>query len=269
MEKAHFFYDARQDVNLRSSPFASPGSLAVPGRVVTERLSRFVQSRRQDQRPLFLYVNLQDTHFPYQHYDMDPLVTNSSLSRSEIKPANRAKVLETYLNAAANVDAYAGRIVDILEKNLDGDLALLIVSDHGESLFDDGLLGHGLDLSDQQMRILMIVKGFPARIEEPMGQDEIRATIQKALGLSPEQHSSPERMLIKGKRVFQNIGTLARPSRIAWRSEAEVWEADLVHLRQRKNAEPWAELGSAKDEDLFRDLVYYWESLQHLRPSSP
>ena len=269
MEKADFFYDARQDMDLRTSPFATPASLAVPGRVVTERLSRFVISRSHDPRPLFLYINLQDTHFPYHHYGMDPLLTSSPLSRSEINRANQTKVLETYLNAAANVDAHVGRIVGLLEKNLDGELAVLVVSDHGESLFDDGVLGHGLNLSDHQMRILMIANGFPAKIEEPMGQDEIRAMIQKALALSPEQHGSPERMLVKGKRIFQNIGSLASPSRIGWRSASEQWEADLVRLRQRKNAGPWAKLGSTQDQEAFRDLVYYWESLQQLLLKTP
>lgn len=265
MNGVDHFYDARRDIERRSSPFTTPGSLAVPGRVVTERLGRFLQDRKDDPRPLFVYVNLQDAHFPYQHYDTKPLIVNSFLPRSEMKPKNRKALLETYLNAAANTDAYVGKIITKLQQNLKGDLAILAVSDHGESLFEEGILGHGIKMEDRQFRILFIAKGFPARIEEPIGQSDIREMIQEALSVPDDQVQPPKRLISPDeKRVFQYIGSLSRPSRIAWLDRKDRWEVDLRNLRQRRNSDPWSPLGTNPDGRIFRDLVFHWEALQKL-----
>lgn len=262
LERADHFYDARRDVDRRSSLFITPGSLTVPGEVVLERLSSFIKERQSDPRPLFLYINLQDTHFPYQHYAMRPLLTKSPLPRSKISPKQRERLVETYLNAVANVDAIVGEIMSRLEESLEGELALVLIADHGESLFDDDFLGHGHHLTDSQMRIPLIVKGFPARIEEPIGQDEIRAMIHQALSVPPGPERRPERIGIKGKKVFQYLGEVSRPSQISWAGQNERWTVDLRHFLERQNTGPWRELGATPDEGNFRELVHYWEALQ-------
>jgi len=65
--------------------FTTPGSLALPYEVNGERVSEFL-AKRETSRPLFLYVNFHDTHFPYHHRWIRPLVNDSVLPRAEIRP---------------------------------------------------------------------------------------------------------------------------------------------------------------------------------------
>ena len=164
------FYDARQDVGRRTNPFTSPGSLTVPAEVVLERLTVFLSNRTTPNRPLFLYINFQDLHFPYHHYAVKPTLHPKPLRRSQINTKNSPELINTYLNTAAYVDANVGVLIARLKKYLGDEIALVVLADHGESLFDDSFLGHGHHLTDIQMRIPIIVNGFPALLEEPMGQ---------------------------------------------------------------------------------------------------
>jgi hypothetical protein len=269
-ERVNHFYDARRDIDRRSSIFTTPASLTLPGVVVLERFREFLEERKGAARPLFVYINLQDAHFPYHHYAIKPLLTKSPLSRSEIKPENRKRVFQTYLNTVANVDAVVGEIMALVEGALQGEVALLAVADHGQSLFDDGFLGHGHHLTDTQTRIPLIVKGFPARIEEPIGLDEIRGMIHRALAFPREKDRRPVRIEVEGKRVFQYIGTVCRPARIGWVGRDERWTVDLQRSLERKDSGPWWRLGTDRDTGTFRDLVHYWEALQllHLQSKS-
>jgi hypothetical protein len=59
-------FDARSAAAERYSSFSTAGSLAVPYTVVLNRVQAFL-AHRDARRPLFLYVNFHDTHFPYHH----------------------------------------------------------------------------------------------------------------------------------------------------------------------------------------------------------
>ena len=84
-DRADVAYDARQDRDRRYSDFSTAGSLAVPFNVVLERVGAFLDGRRSD-RPLFLYVNFHDTHFPY-HHRSDPAPHRSTIvQQSRIAP---------------------------------------------------------------------------------------------------------------------------------------------------------------------------------------
>ncbi len=264
MERVDFFYDARQDKKDRSYPFASAASLTVPGKIVHKRLASFLEQRRDKDRPLFLYVNLQDAHFPYHHYAMEPILTKSLIARSEIRPKNSKAVELTYLNAIANVDAVLNKMLTTLEKEIQGELAVIVVADHGESLFDHGFLGHGHTLNDIQTHIPLIVKGIPAVIEEPFGQTDIRTMILKALSLPPAAGRKPRRIDVAGKKVFQYIGTIARPLKIGWVDFDNRWSIDLRNFQKSFNNEPWKKQYTGTDTTEFSSLIYHWESLQQL-----
>ena len=48
-----------------------------------------------------------------------------------------------------------------MSERLGADPAVVVTSDHGESLFEEGFLGHGYALNDAQSRIPLIVTGLP------------------------------------------------------------------------------------------------------------
>ena len=87
-ERADVAYDARVDRDRRYSDFSTAGSLAVPYSVVLERVGEFLDGRRSD-KPVFLYVNFHDTHFPYHHRGIQPLISSSIVRTVENRARSR------------------------------------------------------------------------------------------------------------------------------------------------------------------------------------
>jgi hypothetical protein len=189
-DRAEVAYDARQDRGRRYSTYTTAGSLAVSHATLQQRIEAFLETRDSG-RPLFLYVNFHDTHFPYHHGEIAPLVSSNLLPRAQIRPSRKDAVQETYYNAAANVDRALGSTLEAVTRALGSPPAVIVTADHGESLFDEGFLGHGYALNDVQTRIPLIVRRLPLEIAEPFGQVDLRSAIGKALSRSDRQDAMP------------------------------------------------------------------------------
>ena len=95
-------------------------------------------------RPTFLYFNFQSAHFPYAIPDMPRSCPASRSRAARSAPANRDWVERTYWNAIAYNDRLIGALLARLERlGVLDDTLIVVTADHGESLFDDGFLGHG------------------------------------------------------------------------------------------------------------------------------
>jgi arylsulfatase A-like enzyme len=212
--RASVRYDARDDVERRYSTFSTAGSLAVPFNVVTERVGEFLAKRQQSDRPLFLHVNFHDTHFPYHHAAMQARLPGPVLEQFEIRPERASDLRAMYLNSAANVDRAIGDVLSRLRAASQGDPAVIVLSDHGESLFDEGFLGHGYALNDAQTRIPLIVANLPLVIAEPFGQADLRDALRRAP--DAPRGGSPTLRQDRDRPVFQYLGLLERPAQIAF-----------------------------------------------------
>ncbi len=215
-ERADVFYDARVDRDKRYSRYATPGSLAVPATVVRDRIRQFLAARADD-RPLFLYVNFHDTHFPYHHDGVEPLLSESRLAQADIAPGRSGDLRRMYLNTAANVDREVGRVIADVTEALGTDPAVIVTADHGESLYDEGFLGHGYALNEAQTRIPLVVARLPLEVPEPFGQADLRDAIRKAMTAEGE----PRPVLVSrpdDRPLLQYLGRLERPSalRVQW-----------------------------------------------------
>jgi arylsulfatase A-like enzyme len=110
--------------------------------------------------PFFLFVHNMDLHFPYpplpssdlERYTPGPpdsLVQNlddlyTSLDRSSPESETRTEVVGHYDAALTYYDKVVGSYLDALSRVGIGERTVVVVtSDHGESLFEHGLLGHG------------------------------------------------------------------------------------------------------------------------------
>jgi hypothetical protein len=191
-ERADVSYDATRDRDRRYSTFTTAGSLAVSHRTLQERLGAYLASR-DGSRPLFLYLNFHDTHFPYHHGDIEPLLSSTPLPQRQIAPSRRDALFEMYLNTAANVDRAVGTALDAVTRAVGGPPAVIVTADHGESLFDEGFLGHGYAINDVQTRIPLIVRGLPMEIREPFGQADLRDAIGLALARDDGDTSAADR----------------------------------------------------------------------------
>jgi hypothetical protein len=258
LERADVEFDARQARNQRYTTFSTAGSLAVPFDVVEARLAKFLATRRTD-RPLFLYINFHDTHFPYSRKGLAPLVSKVRLDESRIEPSNADAVKEMYYNTAANVDAAIGTTLEAIAKHLGAPPAVIVTGDHGESLFDEGFLGHGYALNDVQTRVPLIVAGLPMTITEPFVQADLRDEIGAALsghGGGPTVVRSPT------KQVFQYLGKIDKPRAIGFVSA----DGRLVYdfrSGEVQSGGSWKKPSAltGADAQRFQDLVHLWERM--------
>lgn len=261
-DRADVSYDARREPELRFTTYSTAGSLAIPYTVLGDRIGAFLKNRAAG-RPLFLYVNFQDTHFPYHHRQIQPLINDTVLPQSEITPDRAAAVRAMYLNTAANVDRAIGRVLTEARSSLARDPAVIVLSDHGESLFDEGFLGHGYTLNDAQTRIPLVVANLPITIEEPFGEADLRNAIDAGLAAEPEAAPVPVLRTTPSKEVFQYLGTFERPRQIALTGmNGRIiydFRAAQVQTLDREWRRPEALEAPAKQE--FVRLVQTWERM--------
>jgi hypothetical protein len=257
--QAHVAFDARQDVEHRYTTFTTPGSLGLPFDVLNGHVKRFLESRTREQ-PLFLYVNFYDAHFPYHHRGIQPLISREQVGQPAIGPARADAVRAMYLNTVANVDRAVGDLLGNVRRTLGREPAVIVLADHGESLFDEGFLGHGYALNDVQTRIPFVAYNIGVSIEEPFGQSEIRRVIGSALETSgstvPAVRQNPD------KNVFQYLGVIERPAQIGFVRLSGRVVYDFRSNRVRFGG-PWrrpADLQGTEAQQ-FLALVRTWERM--------
>jgi hypothetical protein len=214
-----------------------------------------------------LYLNFQDTHFPYYHGGIRPLINDMVLSQTQIRPERAQELRAMYLNTAANLDRAIGEVLETTRRVLGVEPAVIVTADHGESFFEEGALGHGFLLNDAQTRIPLIVTGLPIVIEEPFGQAALRDAIGAALARMLGETHSPVVKENPTGTVFQYLGTLDRPRQIALTSKhgrtMYDFRTGLVHV----GTGDWQRVDglSSAESHAFLQLVHFWESMMLAR----
>lgn len=215
MRRGAYFVDAETNREERVFDFAAQGSLTIDGRVLLREFDRRLGRPEAWARPNFLYMNLQSAHFPYSWPGMDRILPGEPIPRGEISAANRDRVARTYWNAIAYNDRLIGELTARLRRlGVLDDTLIVVTADHGESLFDDGFLGHGHMLNAQQTRIPFVLSQSGVAIPAPLGLADMRAVILNAAGASAPRRSGP---------VFQYLGSLDRPGSIGLVGEGGDW----------------------------------------------
>ncbi|HUE88990.1 MAG TPA: sulfatase-like hydrolase/transferase [Vicinamibacterales bacterium] len=265
--RATMAVDARADRARRYSTATTPGSLAVPAPVVQERVGEFLQQHGAADAPLFLYVNFHDTHFPYSRPGLETLTSGERLPRARIAPAARDALWRTYANTAANVDRAIGELIDAVRRARGSEPGIVITADHGESLFDEGFLGHGYALNDVQTRIPLVVANLPLVLPEPFGQVDLRRAINSAFEQPGPLTGVPHVELAPDREIFQYLGDLSRPRQIAFLLKAGRLIYDFRTARVQVPGDQWrlpSEL-SGVSRDMFLRLVWQWEAMSLAR----
>lgn len=256
------YFDARTAIEDRTYVSKDSGSLRLAEERVVEQFHLHM-SQLDFSDPQFIYLNFQAAHFPYAHPKMTKRIIQDLIPRSDINLENETWVTETYWNAIANADWAVGEVLNDLEKrNLLRNTTIVILGDHGESLFENGFLGHGHAVDDAQTQIPLIVNDLDIDINQAIGQvDVAEMLVRSALGLKNE-------WLNKDKPVFQLVGSLDHPLLIAhvrtggvrttfdFRSE-QVFFSDI---------NVWLDYKDALTKPQYKQRVEYlirdWESLR-------
>jgi hypothetical protein len=207
MRRGSIFVDGNTLREERAFSFAAEGSINVDGKLLLREFDRRLGRREAWARPHFLYFNLQSAHFPYYEPLMDRVLPGEPIPRGEIGAANRDRVARTYWNAVAYNDRLISALMARLQRlGVLDDTLVVITADHGESLFDDGFLGHGHMLNEQQTRIPFILSQPGVAMPAAIGLADMRAIILRAAGAGARDEARPA--------VFQYLGTLDRPGSI-------------------------------------------------------
>jgi membrane-anchored protein YejM (alkaline phosphatase superfamily) len=169
-----------------------------------------------------------------------------------------------YANAAANVDRAVGRLLEGVKRHRGAAPAVVVVADHGESLFDEGFLGHGYAINDVQTRIPLIVRGLPFEACEPIGQADVRDAISAALARDVLDTRPAFQDCGRDRHVFQYLGSLDRPRAIAWTANGRrvIW--DFRQYRARFDEGPWLRERDLDEEGrrVVGALVHAWERMR-------
>lgn len=263
--EADFFYDARQDTDRRTSRSTHPASLQVSWKTLLEHTLGFLEDQDLAE-PLFLYVNIVDTHYPYHHAELDSILNFDPVDRGEINRKNVEQVWLTYINAAAGVDRAIERVVEAWwERVGKQNGAILITADHGQAFYEEGFLGHGADLDLVQTRVPLVLWGMRGEWPEPVGVAELRGLILSGLGTVGVPDSAPARFVYDARRaVFQYLPTLKRPEQIALRYGETTSLYDFKRqkfLRLDSNGRQFEETPEIREQH-FAELIHGWEALR-------
>lgn len=152
------------------------------GESVTRAISWLQKTPR---RPFFFWLHLYDPHSPY-----DPPEPFRTLYKGHL-----------YDGEIAYADHELGRLIGWLKQNqLYDRTAIVLLSDHGESLGDHGEKEHGFFVYNSTVHIPLIVKpptgsGFrPGRVARPVETVAVAPTLTRLAGMKNEiqkQFSSP------------------------------------------------------------------------------
>lgn len=204
-ESADIFIDAEKLKDKRAFSFAAQGSLLVDEGVLLGEFDRLYGPAMWN-RPNFLYFNFQTPHFPYFH-DGVPDRVAAPLPRDEINEANKVRVQQTYWNAVAQADARLGELIQRLKALGVWDKSVLAVTgDHGESLFEDGFLGHGHIINQRQYATFFVVNRPGVPLRHPMAISDYRAVLLGQLTGKPTP--------LPSEMPFMHIGDLDAPTQI-------------------------------------------------------
>jgi arylsulfatase A-like enzyme len=139
-----------------------PSRYYQPASVVLDRALAFVDA--QGEQPWALSVHLMEPHDPYFPHQVTDggVVTGRGFSRAahpDPDPSRADELRALYAGEVAHLDRQLGAFVAALEeRGLYDDLAIVLVSDHGEEFQEHGGWWHGQTLYAEQTRVPLVVR---------------------------------------------------------------------------------------------------------------
>ncbi len=153
--------------------------------------------------PFFLFVHTYDVHCPYAPpepwfstftddyrpgFGMNARCGINFFNRMDLSPRDVAFVSAVYDGGVRWVDDMLKETFEALERlGLSENSIIVVTSDHGESLGEQGFFGHG-GLTEEQIRVPLIMRipgELPRRITEPVALIDVLPTVLGLLGVEP------------------------------------------------------------------------------------
>jgi arylsulfatase A-like enzyme len=127
--------------------------------VTTQRVLAWLDGPRDD-RPFFLFVHYFDPHAPW----VPPAGFARAFPPAD-RPGDGLRILKARYDAEiAFVDQQLGALLEALDEHrLEENTIVAITADHGEGLMQHGLLLHGAQIYEEQVRVPLLLR-WPARL---------------------------------------------------------------------------------------------------------
>ncbi len=149
---------------------------------------------RDSTQPFFVYINLQNSHFPYSTPDdfpkrFQPYKIDFPYAFGNYPPDKVNVVKNRWYNALSYVDSQIGRLVQHLKETKTLDHTLLLISaDHGEAFYEHGFVCHASAIYNEAVRVPAVLYGpgvepgsYPALSQAV----NVAPTVLGRLGLPP------------------------------------------------------------------------------------
>lgn len=148
-----------------------------------EEVKKFLDRSSSSEKPFFLFTNVMEPHEPYnppkkylERHEAQDLEEVPQQPKDYFSGEKEdLQTLEKVYNASVDyTDDKVGEIISKLEKeNLKDDTVLVVVSDHGQALGENGIYGHQFTVCEETVSVPLIIHGTDGK-EEFDGQIELR-----------------------------------------------------------------------------------------------
>jgi len=156
------------------------------GDATTGRVLAWLEHGREQKRPFFLFVHYFDPHSPY---DPPPEFADKFPLAAGPRQSLRTQIAR-YDAEIAFADAQIGELLAALDRlGLSQDTLVAITADHGEGLMQHGVLGHGVQLYEEQVRVPLLLRWpghLPAGriVEGAVSLIDLAPTLLELVGLA-------------------------------------------------------------------------------------
>jgi arylsulfatase A-like enzyme len=168
------------------------------GDFTTRRALRWLETRRDEKKPFFLFVHYFDPHSPYL-----PLPESREKIPLDSESNSLERLLQQYDSEIAFADRQIGLLLDALEAaSLSEDTLVVVVADHGEGLMQRGYLQHAANINEEEVRVPMLMRWVGriprgSRIGAPVSLMDVAPTVLDAGGIGYREEE------IQGRSLFR------------------------------------------------------------------
>ncbi len=187
-ETSHFYFEPRRGIGQGFAEYDNHGALDLAGsnldhaapRIVPRAIER-IRTLAASQTRFALFVHLFEPHSTYIEHAEHP-----------VTQTGEAGLVARYDYEIADVDAWAGQLIDALDQTkLAANTIVIVLSDHGEAFGAHRVDGqraffHGQTLYDEILRVPLLVRVpgmHPSVRDEVVGLIDVAPTVVEAAGL--------------------------------------------------------------------------------------